>query len=143
MNFNNDIFLSRINFPNTSMLQHSLTIGASSTPSSSSSSNVTDGNDVSFTNDSFTYNDTFGATTREYIFDRTEVRYVFITLYSLVFCFCFFGEYFSLFCTCLLLSDDDDSVDTIQFVVFVQVFIIFFANGIFFLFFFSPQMTLL
>jgi hypothetical protein len=29
---------------------------------------------------------------KEYIFDRKEVRYVFITLYSLVFCFCFFGE---------------------------------------------------
>lgn len=29
---------------------------------------------------------------REYIFDRKEVRIIFITLYSLVFCCCFFGE---------------------------------------------------
>ena len=29
---------------------------------------------------------------KEYIFDRKDVRYVFITLYSLVFCFCFFGK---------------------------------------------------
>lgn len=30
---------------------------------------------------------------KEYIFDRKDVRYVFITLYSLVFCFCFFGKW--------------------------------------------------
>lgn len=29
---------------------------------------------------------------KEYIFDRKEVRAIFITLYSLVFCCCFFGE---------------------------------------------------
>lgn len=29
---------------------------------------------------------------REFIFDRKEVRIIFITLYSLVFCCCFFGE---------------------------------------------------
>lgn len=29
---------------------------------------------------------------KEYIFDRKEVRIIFITLYSLVFCCCFFGE---------------------------------------------------
>lgn len=29
---------------------------------------------------------------REYIFDRKEVRIIFITLYTLVFCCCFFGE---------------------------------------------------
>ncbi|XP_049302716.1 uncharacterized protein LOC105225341 [Bactrocera dorsalis] len=29
---------------------------------------------------------------REYIFDRTDVRIIFITLYSLVFCCCFFGN---------------------------------------------------
>ncbi|EDX03864.1 GD23365 [Drosophila simulans] len=28
----------------------------------------------------------------EYIFDRTDVRIIFITLYTLVFCCCFFGE---------------------------------------------------
>lgn len=30
---------------------------------------------------------------KEYVFDRTDVRVVFITLYSLVFCCCFFGEF--------------------------------------------------
>lgn len=29
---------------------------------------------------------------REYIFDRTDVRVIFITLYSIVFCCCFFGK---------------------------------------------------
>lgn len=29
----------------------------------------------------------------DYIFDRTDVRAVFITLYTLVFCCCFFGEF--------------------------------------------------
>lgn len=28
----------------------------------------------------------------EYIFDRTDVRAIFITLYTIVFCCCFFGE---------------------------------------------------
>lgn len=28
----------------------------------------------------------------EYIFDRVEVRAIFITLYTMVFCCCFFGE---------------------------------------------------
>lgn len=30
---------------------------------------------------------------RDFVFDRTDVRVIFITLYSLVFCCCFFGEY--------------------------------------------------
>lgn len=29
---------------------------------------------------------------KEYIFDRKEVRIIFIILYSIVFCCCFFGE---------------------------------------------------
>lgn len=29
----------------------------------------------------------------EYIFDRTDVRAIFITLYTIVFCCCFFGKY--------------------------------------------------
>lgn len=32
-----------------------------------------------------------------YIFDRLDVRIIFITLYSLVFCCCFFGEFYFLF----------------------------------------------
>lgn len=28
----------------------------------------------------------------EYIFDRTDVRAIFITLYTIVFCCCFFGK---------------------------------------------------
>lgn len=29
----------------------------------------------------------------EYIYDRVDVRVIFISLYTLVFCCCFFGEY--------------------------------------------------
>lgn len=36
--------------------------------------------------------DTFVEAHKEFVFDRTDVRVVFITLYSLVFCCCFFGE---------------------------------------------------
>lgn len=35
---------------------------------------------------------TFVEAHKEYVFDRPDVRIVFITLYSLVFCCCFFGE---------------------------------------------------
>lgn len=45
-----------------------------------------DGNDTSTNLTDFTYEP------KEYIFDRKEVRIIFITLYSLVFCCCFFGE---------------------------------------------------
>jgi hypothetical protein len=43
-------------------------------------------NQTLFANDSYRFEH------KEYIFDRKDVRYVFITLYSLVFCFCFFGK---------------------------------------------------
>lgn len=33
----------------------------------------------------------------EYIFDRTDVRIIFITLYSIVFCCCFFGKFQNLY----------------------------------------------
>lgn len=61
--------------------------------------NVTDSSDI-VNNNSGNYSDDGNITNyvhelhKEYIFDRKDVRYVFITLYSLVFCFCFFGEYF-------------------------------------------------
>lgn len=55
--------------------------------------NVTYGSDLVINNISgSSYSDDVNIT-KEYIFDRKDVRYVFITLYSLVFCFCFFGEY--------------------------------------------------
>ncbi|CAG9797173.1 unnamed protein product [Chironomus riparius] len=55
--------------------------------------NVTDSSDnvnsnFSDANSTFLYHEPH----KEYIFDRKDVRYVFITLYSLVFCFCFFGN---------------------------------------------------
>lgn len=36
----------------------------------------------------------------EYIFDRTYIRVTFLTLYTIVFCLCFFGEYiaYTLYC---------------------------------------------
>lgn len=90
----NDIFTTQTTLLTSSMLLSSV-IETSSSSSSPSLllANVTDNNDEIYSNDSFSSNDTFSMTTREYIFDRKEVRYVFITLYSLVFCFCFFGEY--------------------------------------------------
>lgn len=30
---------------------------------------------------------------RDHVFDRTDVRVIFITMYSLVFCCCFFGKF--------------------------------------------------
>lgn len=38
----------------------------------------------------------FETVQKEYIFDRQDVRIIFIILYSIVFCCCFFGE-----CSCL------------------------------------------
>lgn len=34
-----------------------------------------------------------GPLKRDHVFDRTDVRAIFIIMYSLVFCCCFFGEY--------------------------------------------------
>lgn len=34
-----------------------------------------------------------GLQKRDHVFDRTDVRVIFIIIYSLVFCCCFFGEY--------------------------------------------------
>lgn len=31
---------------------------------------------------------------KDFVFDRTDVRVIFITMYTLVFCCCFFGKYF-------------------------------------------------
>jgi hypothetical protein len=39
----------------------------------------------------------------EYIFDRDDVRAIFITLYTIVFCCCFFGKYDSSFICCFML----------------------------------------
>lgn len=33
---------------------------------------------------------------RDFVFDRTDVRVIFVTLYSMVFCCCFFGKSFFL-----------------------------------------------
>lgn len=46
-----------------------------------------DDNDTSMSNSTLD----FKYEPKEYIFDRKEVRVIFITLYSLVFCCCFFG----------------------------------------------------
>lgn len=87
MSFSDDNFITKEILFTSSMW--SGVFGEASTPSSFTN-NVTDG---SYPNDSYAYNDTFNVQTREYIFDRKDVRYVFVTLYSLVFCFCFFGEW--------------------------------------------------
>ncbi|XP_063701377.1 trissin receptor isoform X2 [Culicoides brevitarsis] len=57
------------------------------------------GNDGNYQNGTFAYEDDDGVggesspdVHKEFIFDRTDVRVIFITLYSLVFCCCFFGN---------------------------------------------------
>lgn len=44
-----------------------------------------------------------GIQKRDHVFDRTDVRVIFIIIYSLVFCCCFFGEYI---CIKKINSDD-------------------------------------
>jgi hypothetical protein len=87
---NNDIFTTQTTLLTSSMLS---SVIESSSSTSSLLTNVTDSGDEIYSNDSFMSNDTLNMSAREYVFDRKDVRYVFITLYSLVFCFCFFGEY--------------------------------------------------
>lgn len=43
-------------------------------------------------NETLPGNDTFPFEPKEYIFDRKGVKVIFVTLYSLVFCCCFFGK---------------------------------------------------
>lgn len=43
-------------------------------------------------NETLSGNDTFPFEPKEYIFDRKGVKVIFVTLYSLVFCCCFFGK---------------------------------------------------
>lgn len=59
--------------------------------------NVTGGavdNDGNYFNGTYLYDDDGSDSDvhKEFIFDRTDVRVIFITLYSLVFCCCFFGK---------------------------------------------------
>lgn len=49
------------------------------------------GGDTSFIANFSFVNDVDGSK-RDFVFDRTDVRVIFITLYSLVFCCCFFGK---------------------------------------------------
>lgn len=46
-----------------------------------------------FHDDDLTDFDGDGSEEEDYIFDRTGIRVLFITLYSLVFCCCFFGKF--------------------------------------------------
>ncbi|KYN37879.1 hypothetical protein ALC56_08078 [Trachymyrmex septentrionalis] len=45
-------------------------------------------------NETLLYNVSFN---EDYIFDRTDVKVIFITLYTIVFVCCFFGESFDIF----------------------------------------------
>lgn len=55
-------------------------------------SGVDIGNETATTTAPYLFNRN-GTVVKEFIFDRTDVRIIFITLYSLVFFCCFFGEY--------------------------------------------------
>lgn len=75
-------------YDNVSVVRKSMfSIGENSSEFGSVIYSGQDDNDTSMTN--FT---DFNFEPKEYIFDRKEVRVIFITLYSLVFCCCFFGE---------------------------------------------------
>lgn len=50
-----------------------------------------DNQQITNTTASIVYNETVQY--KEFIYDRTDVRVIFITLYSLVFCCCFFGKF--------------------------------------------------
>lgn len=56
-------------------------------------------NDTTLINENFNNNSTtnFNFTNvipkKDFVFDRSDVKIIFITLYSLVFCCCFFGKY--------------------------------------------------
>lgn len=77
-------------YDNVSVVRKSMfNIGENSSEFGSVIYSGQDDNDTSMTN--FT---DFNFEPKEYIFDRKEVRVIFITLYSLVFCCCFFGEWF-------------------------------------------------
>lgn len=55
-------------------------------------------------------NFTLAAGKRDFVFDRTDVRVIFVTLYSMVFCCCFFGK-------CLFLLNSYILMCTIVFVL--------------------------
>lgn len=55
---------------------------------SSASTELGDADNVSKVNESALYS----FEDDEYIFDRTDIRAIFITLYTIVFCCCFFGK---------------------------------------------------
>lgn len=70
--------------------------GVASVTAAADSTNLLDtANDDVFKRLDATGNDTDdGGLIREnHVFDRTDVRAIFIIMYSLVFCCCFFGEY--------------------------------------------------
>uniref|UniRef100_A0A1B0BLT6 G-protein coupled receptors family 1 profile domain-containing protein n=1 Tax=Glossina palpalis gambiensis TaxID=67801 RepID=A0A1B0BLT6_9MUSC len=48
--------------------------------------------DMNFTDSNNSYSLADSVNSNEYIFDRTDVRVIFITLYTIVFCCCFFGN---------------------------------------------------
>ncbi|KAL9929235.1 trissin receptor isoform 2-T4 [Glossina fuscipes fuscipes] len=48
--------------------------------------------DMNFTDSNNSYSVADSVNSNEYIFDRTDVRVIFITLYTIVFCCCFFGN---------------------------------------------------
>ncbi|OXA62618.1 Prosaposin receptor GPR37 [Folsomia candida] len=57
---------------------------------------VEHGMEEGFDNNATIFNDL-----TEYIFDRTDVRAIFLTLYTIVFCSCFFGNLMVMLVVCL------------------------------------------
>uniref|UniRef100_A0A336MFZ5 CSON011805 protein n=1 Tax=Culicoides sonorensis TaxID=179676 RepID=A0A336MFZ5_CULSO len=87
--------------PNKNLLfhldKHQILLGSSNFSHSLNSNNynMSGGNESegNFINGTYLYDDdTTDDVHKEFIFDRTDVRIIFITLYSLVFCCCFFGN---------------------------------------------------
>lgn len=78
---------SSANFTARPWLEYGLAAGGSSISSYNVDSLGGEGLDLDRAS-----SDTFVESHKEFVFDRTDVRVVFVTLYSLVFCCCFFGE---------------------------------------------------
>lgn len=82
----NQIYMENTNYTSVT---NNISLVSTNINSSSSSSNI----NSTFTTKNFNISLNFEDEPREFIFDRTDVRIIFITLYSLVFCCCFFGKF--------------------------------------------------
>ncbi len=80
----------QVNFVNGHHLSSTYNTTVSHTGGYGNATMVNLANDSSFISNFSSSNE---SQKRDFVFDRTDVKVLFITLYSLVFCCCFFGKY--------------------------------------------------